>query len=56
MRSRFKTLLTLDRVTTLADIAGTVLIAVGVGLLAGLGAALICAGVGIIAISYMVAR
>lgn len=55
MRKRITAFLNKDRVTTLADLLGATLISVGIGLLAGIGAALIAAGVLILVGSYLVA-
>ena len=55
MRTRLMTLLTRDHVTTLADVLGAVCLAVGVGLLAGLGSALIATGALILVGSYLAA-
>lgn len=45
-----------DILTTIAEVTGAVLITLGIGLIFGLGAALIAAGVFTIAGSYLVAR
>jgi len=42
-----------ETVTTLAEIVGASLIAAGVGIIFGLGAALIVSGLFIIAVSYL---
>lgn len=55
MRERIRTFLNRDRATTFADVLGAVLISVGIGLIAGLGAALISSGICILVISYLVA-
>lgn len=55
MRKRISAFFTVDHVTTVMDIAGALAISVGIGLLAGFGAALIAAGVLTLAFSYLVA-
>ncbi len=55
MKNRLKTLLTKEHATTGADVIGAVLITSGIDLLAGLGAALIAAGIFTLAFSYLVA-
>lgn len=55
MRERVKKFLTRDKATTFADVLGAGLVAVGMGLVAGVGAALVTAGVLILVGSYLVA-
>lgn len=55
MINPLRTFLNRDKVTTLADILGAILISTGIGIIAGLGAALIVSGILILAFSYLVA-
>lgn len=55
MRKRLASFVTVDHITTAMDIFGALAISIGIGLLAGFGAALIAAGVLTLAFSYLVA-